>query len=515
MLLSPKSTARRSPSRASTYAAIDLGSNSFHLLVGRFEGDRLLVLDRHKEMVRLGAGLQADGSLSPVVMNRALAGLERLAERVRPVPQAYIRVVGTNTLRIATNSDAFLVRAEAILGVPVSIVSGLEEARLTYLGVAKDFSPTNRTRLVVDIGGGSTELVLGRGSAPICLESLSMGSVSFSRRFFPDGALSRRAYERALVAARAEMQDALGRFGNRRWYDAVGSSGTIRAIERVLDRLGYILNHVVTIDGIEQLAETVLAARRNDRLALPGLDADRRDVFVGGLAVLHAVFAELQISEMHVSQYALREGILYDLAGRAHNADKRVETIKRMMTQYHVDRAQVRRVGKLTLQLFDQVAAQVATEPALARRLLQWAVSLHEIGLSVAHGGYHRHGGYLVSNSDMPGFSRQEQQLLGLLVGNHRRKPKSEEDAAQTDWRLVAVLRLACLLLRRRDETLVPGDIRLRFQEGLQESRCRLSLPRGWLAEHPLTREDLLQERKHLATVGIDLVLGSHARPVV
>jgi len=488
------------------YAALDLGSNSFHLLLARFEGARLIVIDRYKDMVRLAGGLQADGTLSEEAMTRAWSALQKMAERIRPLPKAYVRVVGTNTLRAAHNRDVFLTRAEKILGVPINIISGLEEARLIYLGVAKDFTPEDRTRLVVDIGGGSTELVLGRNK-PLKLESLYMGCVSYSRQFFPDGKLSRRNYEKALLATRGEMQGLAGELGSGSWDEAVGSSGTIRAIERVLDGLGLNHNHVITLAGLEQLADVVISARYAELLDLPGLDADRRPVFAGGLAVLHGIFAELKIAAMHVSVYAIREGIIYDLAGRLHHRDKRVETIERMMDQYHVDRAQVRRVAKLALALLDQVADQLATEPAQARRLLRWAVDLHEIGLSIAHSGYHKHGAYIVANSDMPGFSRQEQQLLSFLVLNHRRKPKPEPATYGfvPDWRLVVLLRLACLIMRRRDTTVGIAEIGINFQGG----RCRLRLPAGWLEQHPLMREDLLRERHLLEQIGIELVVRS------
>ena len=484
-----------------------MGSNSFHVLLARFDGRRLVVLDRYKDSVRLAAGLQEDGNLGEEVMERALEALGKIAERIRPLPKAYVRVVGTNTLRAAKNSGVFLARAEKILGVPINIISGLEEARLIYLGVGKDFTPEDKTRLVVDIGGGSTELVLGRNK-PLKLESLYMGCVSFTRQFFPDGRITRRAYEKALLAARGEVQGLASEYDASNWDQAVGSSGTIRSIERVLDGLGLNRNHVITAEGLEALAREVISAKDAAQLDLPGLDANRRAVFAGGLAVLHGVFAELDIGEMHVSMYAIREGIIYDLAGRLHQRDKRVETIERMMEQYRVDRAQARRVGRLALLLLDQVEQQLETAPEQARRLLQWAVDLHETGLSIAHSGYHKHGAYIVANSDMPGFSRQEQHLLSFLVLNHRRKLKPEPEAYGfvPDWRLVSVLRLACLFLRRRDAALVPAaGIRI----GFSGASCRLQLPAGWLDQHPLTREDLLQEKQLLAAIGLELSVTS------
>ena len=356
---------------------------------------------------------------------------------------------------------------------------------------------------MVDIGGGSTELVLGRNK-PLKLESLYMGCVSFSRQFFPEGRITLRAYEKAFLAARSEVQSLASEFGSSNWDQAVGSSGTVRTIERVLDGMELNRNHVITAEGLDQLAEEVIAAKHESALDLPGLDDDRRPIFAGGLAVLHGIFAELKIAEMHVSMYAIREGIIYDLAGRLHQRDKRVETIERMMVQYNVDRAQTRRVSRLATALLGQVESQVATEPTQAARLLQWAVDLHEIGLSIAHSGYHKHGAYIIANSDMPGFSRQEQQLLSFLVLNHRRKLKPEPEAYGfvPDWRLVSVLRLACLFLRRRDTALIPTTgIRINFHG----ARCRLQLPAKWLDQHPLTREDLLQEKQLIAVAGLEL----------
>ncbi len=498
-----------SRSAGEIYAALDLGSNSFHLLLARFERGKLVVIDRLKEPVRIGAGLLPDGTLSPAMMDEAIAALERLGERLRKLPPARVRVVGTNTLRAAKNRDLFLARAEKCLGVPINVISGVEEARLIYQGVARDFTPGDKTRLVVDIGGGSTEFVLGRGR-PLQLESLYMGCVSFSRRFFSDGRLTRSAYDRAVLAARGELQGIASRFNAAHWDEAVGSSGTVRVIERVLDAMGLTRHHVITPDGLDGLAEAVVAARRIDTLQLPGLDDERRPVFAGGLAVLHGAFQELGIDAMHVSMYAIREGIIYDLAGQGHRRDTRVETIEHMVEQYHVDRAQSRRVGRLALALLAQVEKQLDTEPEQARRLLRWAVDLHEIGFSIAHSGYHKHGAYLLANSDMPGFSRQEQGVLSFLVLNHRRKLKPQPSGygATADWKLIAILRLACLLQRRRDAASVPRGLALR----ISGNRLRLQLPPGWLDRHPLTREDLQQVRALLAGVGLDLAVVSRTR---
>lgn len=495
-------------SAGDVYAALDLGSNSFHLLIARCERGKLIVIDRLKEPVRIGAGLQADGTLSAAMMDEAIAALGRLGERLRRIPASRVRVVGTNTFRAAKNRDVFLALAEKTLGVPVNVISGVEEARLIYLGVARDFTPGDKTRLVMDIGGGSTEFVIGR-SKPLQLESLYMGCVSFSRQYFPDGRLTRRNYDKAVLAARGELQSIASRFGLGHWDEAVGSSGTIRSIERVLDAMGLTRHHIITPDALEHLAEAVIAARHIDYLQLPELEEDRRPVLAGGLAVLHGAFLELGIDAMHVSMYAIREGIIYDLAGQQHRRDTRAETIEHMVEQYRADRDQARRVGRLALSLLAQVEDQIETAPEQARLLLRWAVELHEIGLSIAHSGYHKHGAYIVANSDMPGFSRQEQRILSFLVLNHRRKlrPEPVGYGAAPDWRLIAILRLACLFQRRRDGASVPRGLTLRFSG----QRMRLLLPDAWLERHPLTREDLLHEKQLLAAIGLDLVVKSEA----
>lgn len=487
-----------------TFAALDLGSNSFHLLVARCEGSRLVVLDRHKENVRFASGLRPDGTLSKAMMDKALDSLRRFAQRLRSTPPGRVRVVGTNTLRKATNADSFLQRAEDILQCPIDIISGIEEARLIYLGVANDLSPGEQRRLVVDIGGGSTELVIGNRK-PLKLDSLYMGCVSHSVRFFPDGLISPDCYQKAVIAARAEMQWASHDFSSAGWQEAVGSSGTIRAIEKILHEAGMAPNHTITLAGIDFLAAQISRHRQCSELDLPGLSEDRRPVLPGGLAVLHAIFLELGISEMHVSQHAIREGIILDLAGRLHDEDMRRETVQRFMRQYQVDRVQVQRVQQWAQHLLEQARDEFSDIYDNARQLLDWAICLHEIGLSVSHNGYHKHSAYLVQNSDMPGFSRQEQKLLGFLVLNHRRKlkPLPQTYGFDPDWRLVQILRLAFLFNRHRDDHQPPADLKMR----LRPNGMRLQLDHDWLEAHPLTAEDLKAEQRFLKGLDLDLVI--------
>ncbi|MBR9909590.1 MAG: exopolyphosphatase [Gammaproteobacteria bacterium] len=475
------------------FAALDLGSNSFHLLIARCVGGRVEVVDRHKEMVRLASGLQDDGTIAPKAVERALESLSRFAERIRSTPNAQVHIVGTNTLRAAVNSDDFLTQAEAILGTPINIISGIEEARLIYRGVVHDLAPTEDLRLVVDIGGGSTELIVG-DVKPLRLESLYMGCVSYSKEFFPDGQISSKLYKKARMAAQNETESVAVDFSAGRWQEAVGTSGTIRAILGILEAMGLSPNNTITRDGLEKLAEKLCDFDHIDKVQLPGLSEDRRPVLPGGLAVLHGVFNELKIDEMQVSSYAIREGMILDLAGLLENHDIRNETVARMMQQYRVDSDQASRVTQLACRLLSQVRPDFGDDYLKARRLMCWATDLHEVGLSVSHASHNKHSAYLLQNSDMPGFSRQDQKLLSFIVLNHRRKlrPMSKTYGFNPDWRLVQIIRLACLFARRRTDDAIPTELAIAFTD----KGLTVKLAEAWLDQHPLTAESLQAEQK-------------------
>ncbi|HNE25525.1 MAG TPA: Ppx/GppA phosphatase family protein [Pseudomonadales bacterium] len=489
--------------RDKLFAALDLGSNSFHLLVGRFDGDALVVVDRHKETVRMASGIGANGALSAEVMRRSLSALSRIAERLRPVSPSCIRIVGTNTLRIATNGDRFLEKAEIILGAPISIISGIEEARLIYQGIACDVAPDGK-RLVIDIGGGSTECVLGERQ-PLLLNSLRMGCVSFTDRFFSDGKLSLKSYQRALTAALKEVQNISKSYRDIGWKNALGSSGTIRAIERALDKLGYIEHHCVTLKTVERLVALVFEHRHIRHLGMLDLDSDRLSLLPAGLAILHAIFIEFKIESMHVSSYALREGLLYEMSGKMPSADIRTDTVARLMRQYSVDHKQAARVEKLALLFLNQAKDAVATPFTMASRILTWAARLHEIGLAIGHDGYHKHSAYVIDNGDLQGFSRQEQKILSFLVLNQRQKlkPLPNSYGFDPDWRLVQIFRLACLFCRRRDDAMLPAYFEIVFLR----HQCRLSLVKDWLDMHPLTLECLRDEHDFFSKLNLSLVI--------
>jgi len=489
-----------------TYAALDLGSNSFHLLIARFEEGKLEVIDRYKEMVRLADGLRDDGSLSKSAIARALDCLRRVSERLSSTPNTCLRVVGTNTLRTASNANSFLSRAEEILKSPINIISGLEEARLIYLGVGNDFSQAEGSRLVIDIGGGSTELIIGEQGRPKQLESLRMGCVSYGKQFFPGGYISAKTFRKAVLSARERISPIGKRFNHHKWTVAVGASGTIRSIELILEGMGLANNHTITADGLAVMAEAMCEFKHYDEIKLPELHPDRRPVLPGGLAILKALFQELGIDEMHVSNYALREGVILDLAGRLHNVDVRSETVSLMMAQYRVDESQADRVESLAVNLLEQVRDDFGSDFDWVKSLLLWSIKLHEIGLSIAHSGYHKHGAYLLEHSDMPGFSKQEQKTMAFLVLNHRKKLSSlpETYGFDPDWRLVQIMRLACLLNRCRGETGEGMNIKIRFNV----DDIKIKISKQWLLDNPLTAESIEAEKKLLRSqnINVDIV---------
>jgi exopolyphosphatase/guanosine-5'-triphosphate,3'-diphosphate pyrophosphatase len=486
----------------STIAAVDLGSNSFRLQVARIVDDQIYPLDSLKETVRLASGLNADNQLNAEAQARALACLKRFNERLRSLPPEAVRAVGTNTFRVAKNADAFLAAAEAALGFPIDIIAGREEARLIYLGVSHALPISSAKRLVVDIGGGSTECIIGDGFEPREMESLYMGCVSFTQRFFSDGKISKGALQKAELAARAETQAIAAGFAADHWNEAVGSSGTARALADILEQNGWSPSGI-TAEGLEKLRSFLIKAGDVKALVLPGLQADRLPVLPGGFAIMAGVFAELAIEKMTVTGGALREGVLHDLLGRFHHHDQRDATATQFMRRYHVDAQQAARVEALALTLFDQVSTHISQDGETARRMLAWAARLHEAGISIAHAGYHKHSAYILANADMPGFSKIDQARLSVLARAHRgnlSKATREQKLDSEDWELVAILRLAVLLCRNRRDM---NHAAIHFQ--CEQSRMRLSLEPQWLADSPLTETLLEEEVRQWKAIGVAL----------
>jgi exopolyphosphatase / guanosine-5'-triphosphate,3'-diphosphate pyrophosphatase len=488
-------------------AAVDLGSNSFHMVVARYSHGQLVILDRLREMVRLAAGLGDSGRLDDNATDRALRCLERFGQRLRAMRADSVRVVGTNALRRAKRKRWFLERARAALGHPIEIISGLEEARLIYSGVAHTSPMSPDKRLVIDIGGGSTEVVIGEGFNPLLLESFSVGCVGLTTKFFEDGRISAKRLERARTAVRLELEPVQEAYRKMGWLQAFGSSGTVRVISDVLHKLKPETPHI-TLENLNALAERVIAAGNVDELDLPDVDAERAPVFPAGLAILLEVVENFGIERVRVAEGAMREGLLYDLMGRFTDEDARVRSVRAMEKRYHIDELQADRVEATAVSLLEQVESAWGLEDPLAESVLRWAARLHETGLDIAHSRYHRHSAYLLEHADMPGFPREEQLLLSALAGGHRRQfaVDSLEDLLPPWDRLaeflMVILRLSVLLHRGRSPQPLP-EVRL----SVKSRNITLELPQRWMKEHPLTLEDLEQERGYLKEAGFRLTI--------
>jgi exopolyphosphatase/guanosine-5'-triphosphate,3'-diphosphate pyrophosphatase len=479
-------------------AAVDLGSNSYRLEIGRHDHGQIRRVEYIKETVRQGNGLDDQRNLTDEAMDRGLACLARFAERLAGFHGNQVRAVATQTLREARNREVFLARARQVLGFPIDVISGREEARLIYQGVAHLLPQSGERRLVVDIGGRSTELILGQQFDARVMESYRVGSVAWSTRYFPEGQFTEAAFERAEIAAQAVLDEALAAYGRDQWDVAYGSSGTIGAVSDVLTAAGWA-DGLVTRDGLHWLYQTLLAARSADRVRLEGLKDDRRPVIGGGLSVLRALFSLLQIDEMRPAQGALRHGVLYDMLDRERpDTDVRATTVQALALKFQAEPAQGARVGKVAVQLLRQLHAQDTTaDLADQERKLQWAAQLHEIGSLISHSDSHKHGAYILDNADAPGFDQAELHQLSLLVLGHRGKLRKLE-ADFEDEALVhqlLCLRLAVILCHARRDPQLAG---LRLRASGRE--FMLTVPRDWARAWPqsahLLREEVLAWQK-------------------
>lgn len=487
-------------------AAVDLGSNSFHMVVAQTREGRVRVLDRLRERVRLGADLSEEGTLAPEAVQRALACLRRFRQRLAEVPPARVRTVATDAFRRARQPPDLRERAAEALGHPIEVVAGLEEARLVYLGVRHDLGASGERLLVVDVGGGSTEIVAGIGRTPELGESLRMGSLRWSEEYFPGGELGEKRMRRAMLAAQHEVEPVAAAFRRLGAARAVGSSGTAQALDGILRQTGFDPKGL-SGRGLALLRAEVARHRRLDELRLAGLEDQRRPNFLGGLAILSAVFEELRIRRCETSSGALREGVLMDLLGRLrHRGDPRRGAVEQLALRCEVDPRQAARVRGSAVELFAAVRKTWRLDEEEHQPLLEWAAELHEVGLFVGHNGYHRHGRYLIENADLAGFSRTETAELAWLVWKHRRTlPPDHLDEAPTARRdellkLALLLRLAARLHRARGAASPPAARVEAHARGLS-----LRLPRGWLAEHPLTAWDLEEEARDWSGVGFEL----------
>ena len=487
-------------------AAVDLGSNSFRLSIGRVVLEngvaQIYQIDRLKETVRLAAGLSSDRRLDDDAINRAVSVLERFGERLRSFHPNRVRAVATNTFRVARNTPEFLPRAEAALGFPIEVIAGREEARLIFSGVAHSLPPSPNKRLVIDIGGGSTEVIIGKGFEPNLMSSLYMGCVSYSRQFFSDGSVDAYQMKLAELAARREIEVIAKQYRKMGWKEAYASSGTAKALYAILTECGFS-NRGITRAGLAKLKDRIIRSGRVVPSELPGIKLERADVLPGGLAIMSALFDELNIDTMHTGDGALRLGVLYDLLGRDDEHDKRYESVRQFMKRYHVDVNQAKRVRNTALALFDELMPEGA-ERAELRNAIGWTADLHELGLSIAHNAYHKHTAYVLDNADMPGFSRADQQLMALLALTHQGKLGKVEGMVRTreQWIAILCLRLSALLLRRREDV-DPLPIKV----SVKGMSIVVQAERSWLDSHPLSDFTLRGEESEWSKIGFSFEL--------
>ena len=481
-------------------AAVDMGSNSFHIVVARMEHGEPRVIDRLRDTVRMAAGLRADGSLDAAHRTRALACLARFGQRIAGLPSMRVRAVATNTVRRLASPQTFLTAAEAALGHPIEIVSGREEGRLIFLGAAHDLPASREPRLVIDVGGGSTEFIIGKDFDALRTESVQVGCIASTLRFFPDGKYTAKRWRQAQTDIAVELQQFAEDYRALGWGEAVGSSGTAKAIGSIVQANGWS-DQGITASALGKLRDAIIDAGDAGNLRLAGLAEDRVSIIAGGTAILEAIFSMFALEQMTVCETAMREGLLYDLVGRAMHGDPRAGSIAALASRYGVDRAQAARVHHAAIELFDQVASAWGLGH-IERDMLGWAADIHETGLAIAHSLHHVHGAYIVAHSDLAGFTRQGQQALAAIVRSHRRKPdRTGIDALPERLRtpvrkVTALLRLAALLERARTPEPLPP-----LHLSVDDRTLRLDLPERWLQQHPLTRADLDQERdqiKHL-----------------
>jgi len=498
-------------------AALDLGSNSFHLAVAKVVGKGLHIVDRMQERVQLAAGLNEDKVLDAAAQERGFLALERFGQRLRDTPGAAVRAVGTDTFRVAVNAGPFIECASSILGHPIEVLSGEEEARLIYRGVVQSLPHGDGARqLIIDIGGGSTECIVGSGLEAEHVASLHLGAVGLTRQFFSDGAITRERFRRAQIAAQLAFERLPEPFLRADWTRAFGSSGTMIALDEILRANNWPpatgrATGGITKDGLTRLREALIGAGHSDRLQIPGLKPQRHGVIAAGVAIARAAFKALPLRALQSTSAALREGVLYDLLGRFLEGDIRESTIHHLMDRFHVDRHQATRVEQTAMRLFASARWLTSNGPEpidqdLARRYLAWAARLHELGLAISFHGYHKHGAYILANTPLPGFSRDDSQMVAALVLSHRKKLTRDsfiilpQHMRELALRLSVLLRLAVRLCRSRAER-ANLDVTLE----VAGRNLTLSLPLGFLADHPLTQADFAEESERLLAAGFVL----------
>ena len=494
-------------------ASVDLGSNSFRMVIAQIvetpSGFQLRPVDTLRDSIKLAAGLDRHKNLDTQAFARGLSSIRRFGERLRNFSPMQVRAVATNTLRVAKNASAFIAQAEIELGFPIEVIAGREEARLVYVGASHGAPANSGNRLVVDIGGGSTEFIIGKGYEANLMESLYIGCVSHSQKFFANGAVDSYSFKQAELAARQEIQILAKEFRKKGWDQAIGSSGTAKALAELIalngldgqlkkDALWIESTGIITREGLENLKEVLIDAESMQSLELIALKSDRRLVLPGGLAIMIAAFDELRIESMEIVEAALRMGVLYDFLGRSQHHDMRFVTVEQFMKRYSVDLEQSKRVEHLATIFLEQFPEPKDEDRTNNMALLGWAARLHEIGLSISHNGYHKHSAYISAHADMPGFSKNDQnRLSALLLGHTGKLGKLSVNSNFIDWRMLFSLRLALVLSRKRVEEDIPTILVQQTPKGF-----KVSLSKEWLENHTLTEYSLRKEAEDWSKIG-------------
>lgn len=480
------------------FAAVDLGSNSFRMHIGQQDGDMIRVVKSARDPIRLGAGLDKKGCLTEQAMQTALSCLAGFREILSAYPLDAVRVVATNTLRIARNAGVFLPAAEKAIGYPIEIISGEEEGRLIYMGVASVLAAPTEKRLVIDIGGGSTELILGCGGEIEQVESFTIGTVSHSQDFFADGHIDAASFENAILSARSRFEDGAAAFLPQRWNNVYGSSGTIRALGDAIARNG-LGDGKLSQKSLEALRDRLIAFGHVSQIDLAGMKRDRAPIIMGGLAILLGILQEMRIKSVMPIEAGLRMGVLWDLQLRATRRDRREQSIEEFARRFHADRKRASRVSEIAAGLY----VQLKPAGSAYERPLQWAAATHEVGMAVSHSGYHKHGSYLMENADLPGFTTREQRLVSRLIlgqkGNLRKLNGSLEDPDFA--KAVLALRLAVMLMHSRIEVLADG-LKVKMK-----GRIELEIRQGWLLEHPTLSYWIAKESEFWAEAGVEMLV--------
>ena len=483
-------------------ASVDLGSNSFRMVVAQIietaSGYQLRPVDTLRDPIKLAAGLDGEKNLDADAFARGLNSIRRFGERLRSFSPMQVRAVATNTLRVARNASQFIHQAELALGFPIEVIAGREEARLVYVGASHGAPANTGNRLVIDVGGGSTEFIIGYGYEANLMESLYIGCVSHSQKFFVNGAIDSYSFKQSELAARQEIQILSKEYRKKGWDQVIGSSGTAKAIAELIvlngfdggGYSGFDASGLITRDGLENLKGSLIESEHMQSSKLIGLKPDRRQVLPGGLAIMIAAFDELKIESMEIVEAALRMGVLYDFLGRSQHHDMRFVTVEQFMKRYAVDIEQAMRVEQLATMFLEQFPKPEHEDRMNNLALLGWAARLHEIGLSISHNGYHKHSAYISANADMPGFSKNDQaRLSALLLGHIGKLAKVSSSNNFIDWHMLFCLRLALVLCRRRMHEEIPDILVQSSQNGY-----KVSIPKKWLDNHPLTEFSLKKE---------------------